>query len=198
MYPFSAIVITTIYILLLGSVCDAQTPLKMTNLTKQDRAAWYEALKWPKGCEDAFQKTYNVSPGEDYGGLQFHDLKRGEYLVEVACYSGAYQPGSIFMYYNKQTPSSARLLKLPGFESEDDEGKALKYSEVSGLATFNKRTKVLEVFSKYRGVGDCGLYVRYRFMRGQPVVIEAREQDCDEKRIRRLTDPRRWARIRMK
>jgi hypothetical protein len=165
-------------------------------LTTKDRAAWYEILKWPKKCEEAFHQTSPLEKSN--AGVEFYSLGRGEYLVEVVCYSGAYQPGSIIMYYNERKPLSARALKLKGFETEDEQGKSLGYSEISGLTEFNRKRKELEILSKYRGTGDCGMFVRYRITRGDAIVIEAREQECDDNRNSRDIDPRRWPRKKLK
>ena len=154
-------------------------------------------LKWSDGCEKSFQHTYNYPGAPDWGGLGFFRLGRQEYLVKVACWSGAYQPGFLFMYYDERNPSSVRPLKLKGYESEDDDGKSLAYSLIDGLDTFHEKNKVLEIFSKYRGPGDCGRFVRYKFVGARPVVLEARERDCDE-RIRRPSDPRSWPRIKLR
>jgi hypothetical protein len=179
--------------MLLSPMSDAQVPRKKTDLPKQDRESWREILKIPSECEKSFQATYRSDP-TNYGGLEFYPLGRNQYLVAITCCGGAYQPGFIYAYYSESNPSATRLLKLKGFESEDDNDKPLPYSLIDGFDTFNRRTKVLEILSKYRGPGDCGLFVRYKFVGSHPVLLEAREQECDENRIRRSIDYRRWRR----
>jgi hypothetical protein len=195
-YSFFLVAAAYLCLPLSSSLGIAQAPGKKTNLTTNDRVAWYEILKWPKKCEEAFRQTSPLEQG--FAGVEFYSLGRGEYIVEVVCYSGAYQPGSIFMYYDERRPLSARALKLKGFETEDEPGKVLEYSEINGLTKFNRKRKELEILSKYRGAGDCGKFVRYKIERGEAEVIEAREQECDDNRIGRDIDPRRWPRKRLK
>ena len=181
---------------LVVSVSIAQVPRKKAYLTKLDREAWRKILKIPADCEESFQSSYR-SDSTNFGALEFNRLSNSKFLVSITCYGGAYQPGFIYAYYDEGKPSSTRLLKLKGFETEDDDGKSLPYSLINGFDTLNERTRELEVFSKYRGPGDCGLFVRYKFVGSRPVVEEARKQDCDDKRMRPTTDYRRWPRKRL-
>jgi hypothetical protein len=176
----------------LDTTVHGQNPSKTHSVIKGDRAHWFRLLKWPKDCEAAFQRTNGAQSPNDYGGLEFYRLAREAYMVRVLCYRGAYQPGSILLYFDRGNASATRLLKLQGFKSKDDHGEDLPYSKIDGLVTFDKTRKILEVFSKYRGLGDCGLFVRYRFYKGQPFVTEARERECDDSPIHRSTDPHRW------
>jgi hypothetical protein len=165
-------------------------------VAREQRTEWLKIIKWPNDCEEAFQKTYGAGGTQDFGGLEFYRLQKQQYLVQVACSPGAYQPGSIFAWYDART-SSATLLKFKGLESQEDEGKGLPHSEVFGFATYRPKARTLTIFSKYRGPGDCGFYGVYRFVGKQPVLIEAREQDCDDSHPRRPIDPTRWPKKRL-
>ncbi|HVS21689.1 MAG TPA: hypothetical protein VHD88_07560 [Pyrinomonadaceae bacterium] len=178
-------------VLLTCSMSIAQIPRKKINPTRADREAWRQVLKIPDDCEKSFQSGYGDTA--NFGGLEFHRLGPSQYLVGITCYGGAYQPGSIYAFYDEYNPSRTRLLKLKGFETKRH-GNPLRYSLIDGFDSFNRKTKQLEVFSKYRGPGDCGLFVRYRFLRDRPVVVEAREQNCSEIGFRRHIDYRRWPR----
>jgi hypothetical protein len=184
-----------ILLVMTASVAAQQVPRKKKNLTFADREAWHKILRWPDEYEDYSRKMYENS---DYGGLSLYDLGRGHYLVEVDAYPVAYQSGFIYVIYDERNRPNGpgRLLLLKGFESKDKSGHPLPYSKVSAAVTkFHAKTKVLEVTSKYRAAGDCGLYVRYKFINSRPVVIEAREQECDlgGRRPAQL-DPSRWPR----
>jgi hypothetical protein len=114
------------------------------------------------------------------------------YIVALLCDGGAYQPVTIFMLYREGNPSSSKLLKLKGFDSTDDHGNPLNYSEVNGLCIFHKKTKELEVLSLHRGTGDCGLWVR-KFQQAEgPVVVSAREKSCGKGGNKSTTNPHRW------
>jgi len=179
--------------LVFASSALAQTRLKKTKLTKSDRAAWRKILGWPGECEEAFQKTYRSN---EYAGLEFFHLAPKQYLVQVTCYPGAYQPGYILMFYDEAL-GKANLLKLKRYEREEN-GRVTSYveSEILGLPTFNAKTKELEIFSKSRGPGDCGYLATYTFINGKPVVKEARAQACNsDADFNRVHNPRRWPKV---
>jgi hypothetical protein len=182
-------------LLTLATSASAQAPRKKENLTRAEREEWYQILRWPAELENDWRKS---AEGSTYGGLSFYKLGRGKYLVEVNAYPVAYQSGYIYMIYDEanRPKGPGRLLLLKGFETVDESGRPLSYSKVSAIVSkFHAKTKALEVFSKYRAAGDCGLYVRYKFINRRPVVVEAREQDCDVSGRRTVQlDPHRWPR----
>ena len=162
----------------------AQTPPRVKkNVTRAERAVWREVLRWPEPCEEAYEQAY---PDEEtYGGLEFHRLSRGRYLVEVVCDGGGIQQSAVFMLYDGRRAST---LKLKGFEDE---------AEVRALAKFVPSTRELLLMSKADAMGTCGLFVRYSFASGQPRVVEARrEDDCGGPRA--TPDTSRWPRVRLK
>jgi len=166
-------------LLVLAMCASAQTPRKGENLTRDERDAWHKILRWPEKYEDDWRREYGDTA---YGGLSFYDLGRGMYLVEVDAYSTAHQQVYVYVLYDeKHKPNGpGRMLLLKGFETRDARGRRLTYSEVPAIGTkFDAKTKALEVVSKYRAAGDCGLFVRYKFVGARPVVVEARERECD-------------------
>ena len=172
-----------------------QVPRVTKKPTRADRAAWRGVLAWPDTCEAAYEAAY--PEGEEYGGVEFHRLRRGLYLVEVVCDGGGIQPSTVFFLFDEQSRRLARPLKLSGFDSKDDDGRPLPYSEVRALTKFIPRTRELLLMSKADVMGTCGLYVRYSFAGGRPRVVEAREQtDCGG--LRGTPDTSRWPRVRLK
>jgi hypothetical protein len=158
-------------------------PRVKKDLTRADRAAWRGVLAWPGACEEAYEASY--PEGETYGGLEFHRLGRGRYLVEVVCDGGGIQPSAVFMLYDGRR---ARPLRLQGFEDE---------TEVRALSKFLPRTRELLLLSKADAMGTCGLFVRYGFAGGRPTVVEARRRDdCGGPRA--TPDTGRWPRVRLK
>lgn len=173
--------------LLFAPVVAAQTPPRVKkNVTRAERAEWREVLAWPESCEEAYEASY--PEGETYGGLEFHWLARGRYLVEVTCDGGGIQPSTIFMLYDTRHPRRARPLKLKGFEDE---------REVRALTKFDPATRELFLMSKGDAMGTCGLFVRYSFRAARPRVVEARRQD-DCGRPDGTPDTSRWPRVRLK
>ena len=183
-------------LLALAQAAAAQGPPRVKkNLTRADRAAWRVVLAWPDACEEAYEEAYTDE--ETYGGLEFHRLGRGLHLVEVTCDGGGIQPGSVFMLYDERSPRRARLLRLEGFEGGGGEGRPPPYPEVRALTKFVPRTRELLLMSKADAMGTCGLFARYRFVRGRPRLVEARRQD-DCGGPRGTPDTRRWPRVRLK
>jgi Protein of unknown function (DUF1176) len=162
----------------------AQAPPRVKqNVTRAERAAWRAALRWPEACEEAYRESY--AEGETYGGVEFHRLSRGRYLVEVVCDGGGIQPSAVFMLYEGRR---ARPLRLKGFEDE---------TEVRALTKFVPATRELLLMSKADAMGTCGLFVRYSFRGARPRVVEARRQD-DCGGSDGTPDTSRWPRVRLK
>jgi hypothetical protein len=173
-----------VLLLLLVSSFAAQTPPRVKrNVTRAERAAWRDVLRWPEACEEGYEASY--AEGETYGGLEFHRLGRGRYLVEVVCDGGGIQPSTVFMLYDGRRAST---LKLRGFD-ESEEG-------IRALTKFVPRTRELLLMSKADAMGTCGLFVRYSFRGAVPRVVEARrEDDCGGPSA--TPDTSRWPRVRL-
>ena len=73
----------------------AASQLKKSGLTYEDRKAWREVLKWPDDCEQGFDY-----PDKSFGGIEFHRLADGQYLVAVTCTLGAYQVYQSYYFYD--------------------------------------------------------------------------------------------------
>lgn len=158
-------------------------PRKMKDVTRVERAEWRGVLGWSDSCEEAYEQSY---PNEEtYGGVEFHRLGRGRFLVEVVCDGGGIQPSAVFMLYDGRR---ARTLRLKGFEGD---------GEVRALSKFVPSTRELLLMSKADAMGTCGLFVRYSFSGARPRVVEARRRDdCGGPRATPDTD--RWPRVRLK
>jgi hypothetical protein len=175
-------------LLLVFAPCAAAqgVPRVKENVTRAERAAWRDVLAWPEACEEAYRASY--PEGETYGGLEFHRLGRGRYLLEVVCDGGGIQPSAVFMLYDASRPRRARALRLKGFEGG---------AEVRALTKFVPRTRELLLMSKADATGTCGLFVRYSFRGATPRVLEARRQDdCGDPDG--TPDTGRWPRVRLK
>lgn len=152
-------------------------PLKKSDITREDRKAWREVLKWPDECEEAFNY-----PDESLGGIEVHRLADGQYLVGVTCTLGAYQGYQLFYLYDEaaQSPGAAPLT-FESRESEDGDSLVVtRDAEVWGETTFDEKTKELRVFNRFRGPGDCGILATYEFVGREPKLKELRAKPaCD-------------------
>jgi Protein of unknown function (DUF1176) len=165
--------------------------LRETHLHRGDRAKWDRILKIPTDCQKRFSGT--AADNDEYSGLVFDHMNENETLVIVDCYLGAYQPGVILYLMNEHPNRRAKLLKLNGIESDADlDGNPLLYQMFDGLVHFRRTTSTLEILQKYRGLGDCGQFLRYRYARGSFSLIEIREQECATAGIPGSTDYDHW------
>jgi Protein of unknown function (DUF1176) len=100
-------------------------------------------------------------------------------LVELVCANAAYQ--SVYAYVAYQPDGSWQPLSLDVFYP-DETGQFVRSSEgtVGGLATFDPEQELLTVFSKARGVGDCGSLADYRWTGGELALETFRYQECSD------------------
>jgi len=167
----------------------AQVPDGKT-LTLAERAQWRKQLKWP----DEFETQFKETRAGDSGGLKFYSLGTGRHLAEIMIFSGAYQPGYIYMLYN-ETKRASSLLTFKHFERTAS-GRVKTYSEpeIAGTPEFDPKRNTLRMFTKSRGPGDCGSLVTYEFSTGKAVPVDARAQACDDNRAP-IVDPEKWPKV---
>lgn len=166
----------------------AQSQLKKQNLKKTDRAEWRKLLHWPDDCEEAFQQTFK---DEEQAGMEFYPLGNSQYLINITCYPGAYQPGFVLALYD-EVKKKSRLLRLKRYErATNGRVAAHEGAEINGFDKFDPKTKELTIFSKSRGLGDCGSLTIYRVASGSLFIKEARAQACYDERPA-VTDPKHW------
>lgn len=186
---------TLLFILASSNQTFGQTPLKKTNLKAKDRMAWYKELQW--------EELYMLHPfadeaDNDDAGMEFYQLSEYQYLIEIFCAPGAYNPTYIYYFYDESKPRRKRGKRLvfPHFEVEED-GSLVGYleNEVTALPTFNRQTKILEIYAKSRGAGGCGQLVHFKFVQGKPVVVRARARSCEEIK---WIEPERWPIVNLK
>jgi len=78
-------------------------------------------------------------------------LGGGQSLVEVRCWTAAYQSGSIFFVMRKGAAERARLLRF-----QEPARQGFTTSASLSEAEFNATTRILRSLAKGRGAGDCG------------------------------------------
>lgn len=159
------------------------------------RAQWRQALSWPSWCEDGYRTSF--PDGDPDGGVDLRTLPDGRLLLVVGCGTGAYQGTSLL--YDVQIPQSApptgRLLRVPTYDTAGIRSVRLKrvtQTHATGLLTHSADNTLLTVFTKFRGLGDCGVWVRYRVATAAlvPLVVRAKVR-CD---ARPPFNPARWPR----
>jgi hypothetical protein len=182
-----------------ATALSAIAALPRTNASTEDRGAWRQHLRWPDGCEDAFQVSH---AGTD-GGLTFTPLGDGVSLVEIVCAAGSYQPSVVRMRLVESADGvKATTLALPVYQSEDGRQVTLvRQTEVWGDSTVLGDERALVVLAFARQTSDCGVWARYSLADAEPRITQAAARlDCptppaDPASLSPTDPPRGWVSI---
>ncbi|PSR15687.1 hypothetical protein C8255_21770 [filamentous cyanobacterium CCP3] len=114
-------------------------------------------------------------------------------LVELQCATAAYQ--SVYAYVAVQPDSTLQLLALDVLYP-DQAGQFERSSEatIGGLTSFDPETSLLTVFSKARGLGDCGSLAEYRWTGSDLELATFRYQECSDS-PGELVDPANYPQV---
>ena len=160
----------------------------------EERAAWRARLAWPEECEREHALALKILELAD-GRVRVFPLEAGRSLVEVGCARGAYQDGLLFYLWDEtRRPPSAVALKVPTWEALDDEWEPVERVEAAGESTWDARQRTLALFTRARGLGDCGTLARYRVQGSKLVLLELRGRPCDGD-PESAPPPARWPRV---
>lgn len=144
----------------------------------EDRLTWYQTLNWSKECE----ADYRLSSDKEDGGLAFYKIIDQTYVLRADCYVAAYQKGMIFMLV------SVNGEKISGGQLEeqvyDPQTKTVKINtendgQFLGLDSFDVKNKTLTIYTKGRGVGDCGSRSTYRLKNTDLELIKVAAMSCE-------------------
>jgi hypothetical protein len=155
-------------------------------LVDYDRQSWPGPFSW-NDEQWLWKKRLNWSRDCDYiGDVETHSIRSNKDFVVVTCVLGAYQPAQYLYLYDHQS-KTASLLSLRSAEEDS--------KKVWGDIEFDKEEKVLTVFSKARGLADCGSYEVYDFKQlisGGPKLVEWRQKDCSDTPSADYIPPEHW------
>ncbi|WP_036097106.1 DUF1176 domain-containing protein [Leptospira weilii] len=118
--------------------------------------------------------------------VQFFPLSEGKFLGELLCLSAPYNHYNVYFIYDERSvPAKTKILTFPAFNFEEKNGFVhMESFESERIVRFYKpETKEFIAFIKYRGMGDCGEYFRYRLSeKNRPILVEIRAKlECDGK-----------------
>lgn len=157
-------------------------PLPRPATTYEDRVKWHAALQWPSGEEQFFGERYKE---DNYSGLEFYNLGRKRFLLEVSLGFAVYQGSYLYIFLNEsgETPIwnvlQFRKIYVDSFEDGELVKEALE-DEIVGLPYFDEKSHTLSVFTKSRGIGDCGAVATYDIKEGKAILTEWRHKGCDD------------------
>ncbi|MEM1057446.1 MAG: DUF1176 domain-containing protein [Bacteroidota bacterium] len=157
-----------------------------------------EVADWRRICDtyldyETGEPVYDpIAPGEGSwarGTLETGDISETEAVVAVTCDFGAYQGGYAFVHI---AADRVALLTTPGL---DENGQPTGREQgIYGTPDFSEvGTGFISTFAKARGLGDCGIYVRYAMGEGSTLsAVEVRQRDCGMDIPDDLPPPSEW------
>ena len=94
--------------------------------------------------------------------IYIYPLDKQYYLVEILCFVGAYQ-GNFQYMVGQHNSDELVTINFVTFSFQDDELKLTNTATLVGTPTFDREQRLLTVFTKYRGLGDCGSFATYQW-----------------------------------
>ena len=127
-------------------------------------------------CSDYFdiETSQNVSATYPVNG--------DDAIVEVLCFLAAYQGAYEYWFY--QATDSGGIFTPLSFDTytapEADGRSRIQVRELGGLPTYEPDQETLTIFTKYRGLSDCGSYSEYQWQGDRFELITYRsKEECD-------------------
>ena len=116
-----------------------------------------------------------------------YQINDGIYLVQIVCFLGAYQANYEYLRYSlTPSPLNSFEVKIEPLTfttiKSDKSGNFFKtkVTSIAGLSNYNRQKQLLTIYTKYRGLGDCGSLVEYQWKDSSFDLVEYREkEDCD-------------------
>ena len=127
-------------------------------------------------CPDYFDLEASKNASATYS------VNDNDAVVEVLCFLAAYQGAYEYWLY-QATESGGEFTRL-SFDSytagESGGYSQIQVQELGGLPTYDPAQETLTVFTKYRGLGDCGSYSEYQWQgTGFELVTYRSKDECD-------------------
>lgn len=204
--PKSLGIVLSVVVLLFSSGCShkgrstakssSSTPSPETTLPTQidgSQSSSQAVAPTPKSSDDIWQYLYSsaeelgicegdIDPSVSQDMSSVYRINEQQYLVEFLCFLGAYQGNYEYLVYDT-TPTgvTVKSLSLDIFEPNDF-GKftSTNVSSISGLPDYEPEKQLLTVFTKYRGLADCGSLAKYKWEESEFKLLEYRvKEKCD-------------------
>lgn len=127
-------------------------------------------------CEGDIDKSLSDDSSSVY------KLDNNQYLVEILCFFGAYQGNyQYFMYEINTSPPKINPLFFQEFSKNKSNDFQVQNSlNIGGIPEYNEESKILTVYTKGRGLADCGTLAKYEWKNSQFQLREYRvKEKCD-------------------
>ncbi|KAM3101609.1 DUF1176 domain-containing protein [Phormidesmis sp. 146-12] len=131
---------------------------------------------------DRLQKCPYGSQPDALQRSSFLRVGNQKYIVQIMCNFGAYQ--GAYEYYLLSESAGQTQSKPLNLLKIGERGEKLVDNTLVGYPTYDSSKKELTVFTKSRGIGDCGSFGRYQFENDRFVAQEIRiKSECDGKYV---------------
>lgn len=129
------------------------------------------------GCEQTIQTE---------GSYKEYIISDSTSLFETICFQAAYQTVYAYFLVTKTAPIEVTLVNFYREEQREME-------TIAGFTDFSNDR--LTVFTKARGLGDCGIQAEYSLEGSRFVLEKTQEKDCDDSMFNDgdiVIDPNAW------
>ncbi len=150
--------------------------------SKEDRAKW-RSLGWPEACEQEFQE-FGMT---DDGGLRVYPLGNEQYILSITCNTYVYQSSLVFMLLQTNshlgsvtsTEQTLDFYNIATKKLEPIRDEETGAPVVLGFDFFDSKNKTLSIYTKHRGLGDCGTNGTYMIINNKITLIKYEAQSCE-------------------
>jgi hypothetical protein len=172
--------------LILSTVSGCLNQTKIDNLEKDKKSARIEDEQIIKAI-DQQQNSLNLcnqeqDPDLSADSVQVYQLNEREYLVEILCFLGAYQPNHQYFVTLIDSPSNFAIKPIffTTFKVRNKDLQLTNSRTLTGIANFEPDSKSLIIETKGRGLGDCGSFAIYQWENNNFQLKEYRYKgNCD-------------------
>jgi hypothetical protein len=137
-------------------------------------------------CDAYLDQNYSQTESQVFA------LDAETYLVHLQCSLAAYQASFEFLTYQKTasggefTPMTLTIFK----ENESGEPTQENVRTLGGMPDYNPEMRSLTIFTRFRGVGDCGSFANYQLKDGEFQLVKYQAKfACDGNAIDPETYP---------
>lgn len=154
-----------------------------TDFTADDRAEWKKIVQWSDLCDEDFK----IGSDAGLGGLALYPLNETQSILRVTCGVYAYQTSMLFYHLDTSTPeTTVTSLAIPTYDMERKQVVARTYeyeddiaNYVLGNDSFDSVHKTISIFTKERGVGDCGSRTTFAAEK-TPTLLKFESLSCEQ------------------
>lgn len=123
-----------------------------------------------------------------------YQIDEDKYLVELLCFLGAYQGNYQYLVYEPDSDiPQVKIVDLPIFQANESGNiERVEVNSIAGLPEYSPEENRLTVFTKYRGLADCGSLGSYQWKNEDFQLLEFRVKEaCDGNYL----DPEQYSKV---